>query len=134
MGFFGADGAIGHRLLESEGGFVDYALLCWPLRCEGVAPCDIAEYRAAIDVMLRSFLLSKAAPRDTDTECTRDGSKTPRKWLRHWEGLSKFSSAFGQGILIGLPLHYNCFCVLFFVCLARQLGWFYIGYHTDISD
>ena len=48
-----------HHLSESEKSFADYALLYWPLHYDSIDQNDIAEHRAAINAMLRSFLLNK---------------------------------------------------------------------------
>lgn len=58
--FFGADESLRRRLSEPEKSFKDYALLYWPLHFEGIAQVDIAEHRAAINAMLRSFLLIRS--------------------------------------------------------------------------
>lgn len=56
---FATDESVRHQLSEPERSFADYALLYWPLHYEGIAQNDIAEHRAAINAMLRSFLLTK---------------------------------------------------------------------------
>ena len=56
----GADESTRHQLSELENSFVDYALLYWPLHYEGIAQNDITEHRAAVNAMLRSFLLIRA--------------------------------------------------------------------------
>lgn len=56
---FVTDESVRHQLSEPERSFADYALLYWPLHYEGIAQNDIAEHRAAINAMLRSFLLTK---------------------------------------------------------------------------
>lgn len=56
---FATDESVNHQLSEPERSFADYALLYWPLHYEGVAQNDIVEHRAAINAMLRSFLLTK---------------------------------------------------------------------------
>ena len=57
--FFTVDESTRHQLSEPEKAFAEYALLYWPLHYEGIAQTDIAEHRAAINAMLRSFLLTK---------------------------------------------------------------------------
>lgn len=53
------DESVRHQLSEPERSFADYALLYWPLHYESIAQNDIVEHRAAINAMLRSFLLTK---------------------------------------------------------------------------
>lgn len=57
--FCTVDESTRHQLSEPEKAFAEYALLYWPLHYEGIAQTDIAEHRAAINAMLRSFLLTK---------------------------------------------------------------------------
>ena len=57
--FFTVDESTRHQLSEPEKAFAEYALLYWPLHYEGIEQTDIAEHRAAINAMLRSFLLTK---------------------------------------------------------------------------
>ena len=61
--FFEADETTRLRLSEPEKSFKDYALLYWPLHYEDIAQTDIAEHRAAINSMLRSFLPKRSGDR-----------------------------------------------------------------------
>ena len=76
--FFGADVMTRQRLSEPEIAFKDYALLYWPLHYEGIEHPDIAEHRAAINAMLRSFLLKRRGDRhkyEVYDEWFRDAQK-----------------------------------------------------------
>ena len=82
--FFAADESTRHQLSEPEKSFADYALLYWPLHYEGIAQSDIIEHRAAINAMLRSFLLTKGR-----------GDKhkygTYEKWFRDAQKMAELS-------------------------------------------
>ena len=56
---FGEDGLTRRHLSEAEKSFAEHALLYWPLHYEGIDRNDITDHQAAINAMLRSFLLKR---------------------------------------------------------------------------